>query len=97
MSSTAQPKIGRAASPGAGEGLLQRLLRRARLDRAVALFLLLGVLAVAAHGWLKPDYNWDMVAYIATALENRTDNAEQLHAQTWSLIDAGASEAQQYH
>jgi len=97
MSSTDQTMIGRVLSTGAGEGLLQRLLRRAMLDRAGALFLLLSVLAVAAHGWFKPDYNWDMVAYIATALENRTDNAEQLHAQTWSLIDAGASEAQQYH
>jgi len=67
------------------------------LDRLAAVFMLLSVLAIAGYAWLKPDYNWDMVAYVATALENRYDDPAQLHAETWRLIDAGASEAHQYH
>ncbi|MDZ5696336.1 hypothetical protein [Chelativorans sp. M5D2P16] len=97
MSSLQQSLIGRVLTSPPGDGFVRRLTQRGLLDRAGALFLLLGVLATAAYGLVRPDYNWDMVAYIATALENRIDDAEALHAETWARIEAGADETQEYH
>ncbi|MCT8997013.1 hypothetical protein [Chelativorans intermedius] len=97
MEGSSHTVIGRALATAAAEGVIRRLTRRAALDRLGGLFLLLGVLAVAAYGWLRPDYNWDMVAYVATALENRAEDAETLHAQAWAVIEEGADEAQEYH
>lgn len=97
MEGSSHTVIGRALATAAAEGVIRRLTGRAALDRLGGLFLLLGVLAVAAYGWLRPDYNWDMVAYVATALENRAEDAETLHAQAWAVIEEGADEAQEYH
>lgn len=97
MEGSSHTVIRRALATAAAEGVIRRLTGRAALDRLGGLFLLLGVLAVAAYGWLRPDYNWDMVAYVATALENRAEDAETLHAQAWAVIEEGADEAQEYH
>jgi len=92
-----QTMIGRALGTGPGEAIIRCLTGRSLLDRVGALFLLLSILAVSAYGWLRPDYNWDMVAYIASALENRVSDPETLHAETWALVEPGATEAQEYH
>jgi hypothetical protein len=88
--------LGWAMQTSVGETVVRTVSRRALLDRIAALFMALAVAAIAAYGTLKPDYNWDMVAYVATALENRTPDPAALHAQTWAEIDAGASEADQF-
>ncbi|WP_173931708.1 hypothetical protein [Chelativorans sp. Marseille-P2723] len=96
MSLTAQTTIvGRLLDTGAT--FARRMTTRKVLDRAGAFLLLIGVLAVSAYGWIRPDYNWDMVAYVAAALEDRFDDAVSLHAETWARIDAGADEGQEYH
>jgi hypothetical protein len=97
MSTTDQTIIGRALETKPAESIVRRLAGRRMLDRLGALFLLLSVLAVAIYGLLRPDYNWDMVAYIASALENRVAEAEALHAETWARIEPGVTEAQEYH
>lgn len=97
MSTIDETPIGRAFASRPGAGILKALLVRSALDRLGALFLVLSVLAVAAYGLLRPDYNWDMVAYVATALENRLEDPRELHAATWEMIDEGASEKQEYH
>ncbi len=89
--------LDRVLDTGVGAGLVRRLTRRTVLDRAAALLMLLVVLAVAAYASVKPDYNWDMVAYVASALEDRQSDPVELHARTWELIDAGATQAQQRH
>lgn len=66
------------------------------LDRLAACFFALVCLAIAAYALVRPDYNWDMVAYIATALEDRHSDPADLHAETWKLIGEGASEVQLY-
>lgn len=73
-----------------------RLLVRPVLDRLAAIFMVLVIAGTAAYAMVRPDYNWDMVAYIATALENRIDSAEELHARTWAEIEQGARESQIY-
>jgi len=88
--------IGWALQTGVGETVVKTVSRRALLDRIAALFMALTIAAVAAYGTLKPDYNWDMVAYIATALENRIADPVALHAETWAQIDADAPENQQF-
>lgn len=88
--------LGWAMQSSVGETVVRTVSRRSLLDRIAALFMVLTVAAIAAYGTLKPDYNWDMVAYVATALENRTSDPVALHAQTWAEIDAGASEADQF-
>lgn len=98
MTSAEQTMIGRVLGTELAEGAIRWFTRRSLLDRLGALFLLLTVLAVAAYGWLRPDYrNWDMVAYVATALENRFEDADTLHAETWALIEPEASEWHKYH
>ena len=42
---------------------------------------------IALYALVKPDYNWDMVAYVATALEDRYQDPAELHAATWSEIE----------
>ena len=79
-----------------GETVVRAAGRRSLLDRAAAALMVLTILAIAAYGTLKPDYNWDMVAYVASALENRIDDPQALHDETWRLIDQGASEADQF-
>lgn len=43
---------------------------------------------------IKPEYNWDMAAYLASALQDSLASAEDLHAQVWSLMKANSSENQ---
>ena len=88
--------LGWALQTGVGETVVRTVSRGSLLERAAALFMALTIAAVAAYGALKPDYNWDMVAYIATALENRITDPVALHAETWAQIDAGAPENQQF-
>ena len=77
---------------------LFRLIASAKaMDRLAAALFALVVILVAAYATLRPDYNWDMVAYVGTALEDRYDDPVELHRQTWARIDAGASERQLYH
>lgn len=50
------------------------------------------VVLLATVTWLRPGYNWDMVAYVAVAMENKIDDANTLHAETWREIEKGATE-----
>jgi len=89
--------IGWAMGTGIAGAFGRAASRRTLLDRIAVVFFIATFLFVAAYTWLRPDYNWDMVAYVATALENRTDSPEQLHAETWKAIGEGAREAQLYN
>jgi hypothetical protein len=75
---------------------LSPLLERRIVDRLAWAFGLLMIAAICAYGVLKPAYNWDMAAYVATALENRIDDAGVLHETTWDIMRAGAPEAQMH-
>jgi hypothetical protein len=73
-------------------------LRNARLiENTAAVLFAAAVSVVALYAVLKPDYNWDMVAYVGTALERQYPDAQDLHRETWQRIDEGASERQEYH
>lgn len=79
-----------------------RLLTRAAgskvlLDRLAVVFFAALCLLVAAYALVRPDYNWDMVAYVASALEDRHADPVELHAETWKRISEGASRSQLYH
>lgn len=68
-----------------------KLYERLGVSLMVAVVLLLSVAT-----WLRPGYNWDMLAYVASALENRIDDPVQLHAETWKEIEKGATEHDLY-
>ncbi|MGL4489650.1 MAG: hypothetical protein ACRCU5_09410 [Rhizobiaceae bacterium] len=98
-----------AGEGGAKPTLLQRitgapvfapvisLLQSARMIEGFAVALFVAVsLFIAAFAVLRPDYNWDMVAYVGTALESRHADPQALHGETWKLIDAGADAEQQF-
>jgi len=71
---------------------VQKLYRRKVVD-GICLTLAAGlILLIAAFSILKPAYNWDMIAYVAAALEPEYPNPTDLHQQTWAVIEAGASE-----
>lgn len=88
--------IGWAMRTGIARGLTQAAGSKALLDRLALLFFAGFCLAISAYGLVKPDYNWDMVAYVATALEDRHAEPAELHAQTWKRIAEGASPSRLY-
>ena len=74
------------------------LSQRTLLERLGAACLAAFILLVAAYSWVRPDYNWDLVAYVATALEDRVSDPVALHAETWREIEAAQPRpAQLYH
>lgn len=89
--------VGWAMRTSAAETLSSWVAGRRFLDRVSLVFMALVIAGVAAYSWLKPAYNWDMVAYVATALEDRTDDPVELHRRTWDAIEPGASEEHLYH
>ena len=96
MSSTSGTAIGWAMRTSLAETLVGRLSRRA-LDRLAVLFFVAIMAAVSLYTLVRPDYNWDMLAYVATALEDRHADPVALHGETWRQIEAGASTAQLDH
>ncbi len=67
------------------------------IERLGAVFLVATVLLIAVYSWVRPDYNWDMLAYIGSALENRYEDPVDLHRETWAEISKGAREGQLYN
>lgn len=81
-----------------GEAVAEKTASRALLDRLSMVLFAAIFVGVAVYTWLRPDYNWDMVAYIATALEDRISDPVELHRQTWQQIEAaGAGEGELYN
>ncbi|PSJ60046.1 hypothetical protein [Kumtagia ephedrae] len=85
-----------ALDTGLGKNLAQVAENRTLLDRLAVAFFACVCVAIALYGVIKPDYNWDMVAYVATALEDRYQDPAELHAATWAVISEGARESQLY-
>lgn len=48
--------------------------------------LFLYTLTVAAAGFFFPEYNWDMIAYVATVVEKAVGDPQLLHAQTYDIV-----------
>lgn len=80
--------LGVALASRPGSQLVDIVRRRGLLEAAGALAIVLMILLSAAYALVKPDYNWDMIAYTGAALENRYPDAAGLHAETWRQIDA---------
>lgn len=91
-----QTPVGWLLSTGAVVSLTRWAATRTILDRALAALMVLTVACIAVYGMVRPDYNWDMLAYVATALEDRYEDAETLHERTWAEITPGARESQLY-
>jgi hypothetical protein len=92
-----QPLIGRILNLPILKPVFALIASSKALDRLAACLFAMGIVLVAAYAVVRPDYNWDMVAYVGTALEDKYQDPVELHRETWSRIDAGASERQQYH
>lgn len=88
--------IGWALDTGIGKRFSQLTENRTLLDRLAVAFFACVCLGIAAYAWVKPDYNWDMVAYVATALEDRYQDPVELHTATWAVISEGARESRLY-
>lgn len=87
--------LGQALASRPGSHLADIARRRGLAEAAGALAIVLMILVSAAYALVKPDYNWDMVAYTGAALENRYPDAPGLHAETWRQIDAAVPADQQ--
>lgn len=88
--------MGRALRTGIVRSFTQAAGSKRLLDRLAVTFFAVVCLAISAYALVRPDYNWDMVAYVATALEDRHSDPVELHAETWKLISQRASESQLY-
>lgn len=53
---------------------------------AGALAIITAMATAIIYTVIKPDHNWDMIPYIATALENRYPDAVELHRETWRQV-----------
>ena len=49
--------------------------------------------AIAAFTWLKPVYNWDVVAYLAAAMKGQYSSFDDVHRQVFSTLKAGLGSA----
>lgn len=56
--------------------------------------LLLAFGAIAAFDWLRPIYNWDLVAYLASAMQSQFANFDDLHRQVFSTLKVGLPQAE---
>lgn len=97
MTGTESSVVDWALRTSAAESVAKAASSRTLYERLAVMLVATTVAMLAIYTWLKPDYNWDMVAYIATALEDRIDDPVALHAETWREIEKGASEANLYH
>ena len=88
MTESGRSPVEWALRTGAVSGLARALTRRTFLDRAAGIAFIGMFLLIAAYMVIRPDYNWDMVAYVATALEDEMPDAGALHAETWRQIEA---------
>ncbi len=76
--------------------LARPLLGKSALDRAGFILFALFLVAIAAIGLKKPEYNWDMAPYVAAAIQTNGEDTASLHKKTWDMIEARASENQVY-
>ncbi len=59
-----------------------------------ALMLAVFLACVMAVGWLRPDRNWDMLAYIAAVWQDAYPDATSLHAAVFETVRAGVDPAE---
>lgn len=53
---------------------------------AGAIAIITAMASAVIYSAVKPDNNWDMIPYIAAALENRYPDAVELHTETWRQV-----------
>lgn len=58
------------------------------------LVLFLAFAAIAGFDWLRPVYNWDLVAYLASAMKSQFSTFDEVHRQVYSTLKVGLSEAE---
>ncbi|MGB6119023.1 MAG: hypothetical protein WBF87_12455, partial [Mesorhizobium sp.] len=87
--------VGTALASRLGAGVVDAVSRRGFASILGGLAMVFVILFSLGHAIVKPDYNWDMVAYVGAALEDRYDDPKALHDETWRQIDALAPPAAQ--
>lgn len=71
---------------------IARIAGNRKVYQVLGVVMLLSYVALLTIGtWVRPGYNWDMTAYVATVLENRIEDPVARHAETWRIIEQGAS------
>jgi hypothetical protein len=81
----------------AGQALAWLETTYARYAAAIgAAALALYILVTAATAWFLPDANWDMLAYLAVAEEDRIPDPQALHDFAYGAVRAGVPDAA-YH
>jgi hypothetical protein len=88
MTESGRSPVEWALRAGAVASIVRALTGRPFLDRLAAIAFIGMFLLIAAYTVVRPDYNWDMVAYVATALEPEAPDAATLHAETWREVEA---------
>lgn len=71
------------------DGVVNGYARHAALLGAAILALY--IVATAAIALVRPDANWDMLAYLAVAEEGSFSDPQQLHAYAYDTVKAGVS------
>jgi hypothetical protein len=77
-----------------GNTILRAVLTQRNVTIASGAIFVLFILALAFVPFAHPDYNWDLAAYLAIAMENTIPDHTELHRTVWGIMQAGASEDQ---
>jgi hypothetical protein len=77
-----------------GNTILRAVLAQRNVTIASGAIFVLFILAMALVPFAHPDYNWDLAAYLAIAMENTIPDHTELHRTVWGIMQAGASEDQ---
>lgn len=96
MMKSERAPIAWAFGTGAGRSIARLADNRTLLDKLGAIFFAAVCAGIAIYALVRPDYNWDMVAYVGTALEDRYQDPAGLHGATWGVISQGAHAPQLY-
>ena len=93
MPQVEEAMLGRVGKTRLGKSVVKWAQSAVLFERLGVFAMVAIVLMLAIAAWLRPSYIWDMVAYIAAALEDRIDDPVELHAATWKEIEKGATES----
>ena len=55
-------------------------------------FFVIFCLYIFGAGVIRPVYNWDLVAYVACAIKDNKMTDEEIHKETWRLVEENIPE-----
>ena len=75
---------------------LRGWLSNTKFEKLGFIFFCIFLAGLFAINVIKPEFNWDMAAYLASSLQDSSLSNQALHSQVWGMMKAHAGDAQYY-